>query len=322
MSNKVSVIIPNYNAGNYILKCIDSVINQTYKNIEIIIIDDGSTDNSWEIIKELESKYSNIVSIKQNNMNAAIARNKGIEVATGEYFLFLDSDDILFPDSISILVSNIENDKSDLCVGNFSSVSENEEFVYKYEVNKELKMKENNNYFLVPNPSNKLFKKDIIDKNNIYFGNVRIGQDLNFYIKYLLFAKKISYVNETIYAWRKVSTSMTNQSNFRFFDIVESIEDIKKFYKINNKLESYSNIINGLALEHYYYQMEKQIRFKVRRDRKLVVRYFKVNLKKVDLKNSLESKMLKRTYIKFKIKVFAEMVYISNMYKFISRERK
>ena len=108
MNKKVSIIIPNYNAGKYILKCMDSVIKQTYKNIELIVIDDGSNDGSWSIIQEYAKRNENISILHQQNLNASIARNRGIEVATGEYLIFLDSDDILYQEAIEKMVSKIE----------------------------------------------------------------------------------------------------------------------------------------------------------------------------------------------------------------------
>ena len=82
MKSKVSVVIPNYNASEFIEQCIKSVEIQSYKNIEIVIVDDGSTDNSWDIIKSMAQKNSNITCVRQNNLNASIARNKGIELAS------------------------------------------------------------------------------------------------------------------------------------------------------------------------------------------------------------------------------------------------
>ena len=90
---KVSVIIPVYNVEQYLRPCLDSVLNQTLKNIEIICIDDGSTDDSLKILMEYAEKDNRITILKQKNKGAGVARNYGMSIATGEYFLFLDSDD-------------------------------------------------------------------------------------------------------------------------------------------------------------------------------------------------------------------------------------
>lgn len=105
---KVSVIIPVYNSEKYILECMNSVINQTYKNLEIIVIDDKSTDNSINIIKSIKDKRIRIIQLEKNS-GAAIARNKGIEVATGDYICFLDSDDYWFNRKIEKQLNFIKN---------------------------------------------------------------------------------------------------------------------------------------------------------------------------------------------------------------------
>ena len=109
MKDLISVIIPVYNGENDIKKCIDSVINQTYKNLEIIIINDGSTDNTFKILKEYKNKYGDkLVVIDQKNKGQAIARNNGIKKSTGKYITFLDADDYLKKDFIYILHKNME----------------------------------------------------------------------------------------------------------------------------------------------------------------------------------------------------------------------
>lgn len=319
MESRVSVIIPNYNGGKYIKKCIDSVINQTYKNIEIIIIDDGSIDDSWERIIEIKCKRTNIVAIRQSNLNASIARNKGIDIATGKYVLFLDSDDTLFANAISDLVNNIENDRSDLAIGNFISKDLEGKIINKYEIVNRTKI----NYEplsmigTVPNPSNKLFRLDIIKKNKIYFGNVRIGQDLNLFLKYLLLCKKISLVNSNIYTWTVIRSSMSNTFNFRIFDIVESFKDVERFYSINNYKDIYNQHISALQLKHYYIQMEKQKYFKKRKERNIIVDYFKLNIKKIDLSHSINLKMYKKEYRNCKIKLKLGFLYKSHLYYYV-----
>lgn len=110
----VSVIIPAYNTKKYIAKCLDSTINQTYTNLEIIVIDDGSPDELFRLVEKYKAKDNRIKLYRQDNKGLSGARNKGIENSTGEYILFLDSDDWLERDSIKRLVENIYNNKSDI----------------------------------------------------------------------------------------------------------------------------------------------------------------------------------------------------------------
>ena len=171
-----------------------------------------------------------------------------------------------------------------------------------------------------PVPSNKLYDLELIKKAGLFFGNVRIGQDLNFYLKYLLICKKISTIDRGVYKYRIVSNSMSRMKSFRIFDIVESFNDVKKFYKINKSLEVYQNYIQVLELRHYHRQMEKQISFKARDERKTIVTYFKIQEKKLDYKLMKNfNNYYKNIYFRFKIKTKLSFLYYSKMYSTIKR---
>ena len=138
MNHLVSVIIPVYNKENYIDACIDSVIAQTYPNIEIILINDGSTDNSTAICRKRANSVPNIVLLEQDNMGVSVARNNGMQQATGQYITFLDSDDLLPPTAIQSLVDAALETDSDMTIGSFSKkatptlgIFEGEDFLKK-----------------------------------------------------------------------------------------------------------------------------------------------------------------------------------------------
>ena len=115
---KVSVIIPVYNSEKYIARCLDSVIEQTYKNIEIIIINDGSKDKSKEILDEYEKKYPNIIRhIEQENKGVAKTRNYGIKIANGNYITFIDNDDYIDKDYIETFVNVLKENEYDIVMG-------------------------------------------------------------------------------------------------------------------------------------------------------------------------------------------------------------
>ena len=113
---KVSIIIPVYNVEKYLKKCLDSVINQTLKDIEIICIDDGSTDSSYTILNEYAQKDNRFVILKQKNNGAGAARNKGIEIAKGEYLYFLDSDDFVDITLLEKAHTKIKENDCDICI--------------------------------------------------------------------------------------------------------------------------------------------------------------------------------------------------------------
>src|SRR5690625_1653273 len=110
----ISVIIPVYNVENYLVECMKSVVNQTYENIEIIAIDDGSTDNSLKILEDFALRNDNLTIVSQENSGQSVARNKGIKKAQGKYIYFLDSDDYILPQTFEQLINTLEENKLDL----------------------------------------------------------------------------------------------------------------------------------------------------------------------------------------------------------------
>ena len=119
MTEKITVIVPVYNVENYLEKCLDSLINQTYKNIEIIVINDGSTDNQGEICQEYAQKDNRIVYIEKENGGLSDARNVGLDKMTGSYVTFIDSDDWIEQDYIETLYKKIVEYQADIAVGNY-----------------------------------------------------------------------------------------------------------------------------------------------------------------------------------------------------------
>jgi len=125
MKPLVSIIIPVYNVQDYLVRCLDSVVNQTYNNIEILIINDGSTDNSKEIIQDYKEKYSNIIFYDQTNAGQASARNKGIKECSGEYILFVDSDDWIELNCVEECVQALISSYSDLVIFDINTIKSN-----------------------------------------------------------------------------------------------------------------------------------------------------------------------------------------------------
>lgn len=316
MKPLVSVVIPNYNAEKYIERCIVSVENQSYRDLDIIIVDDGSTDASWDIITRLASDYSNIRAYRQENLNAAIARNRGMEMAKGEYLFFLDSDDMVTMESITKLVSCAEEEEADLVIGNYTLIDEKDRELSKCRFISNDAINDNPMSLvgMVPNPSNKLYRKKIVEENHIIWGNVRIGQDLNFFLKYLMCCRRVSVTEEYIYAWRILHGSISNTFDFRIFDIGESFRDTKQFYVLHDAHKLYKEYIASVEYRHLYLQMEKQKNFKMRRERKVIVDYFKVLLGRIDLSNSMNIDQFASDIKKCKLKIALEPVYISNLY--------
>lgn len=113
-SKKISVIVPVYNVGEYLRQCVDSILSQTYSNLEIIAVNDGSTDGSGAILDEYREKDIRLIAIHQENQGVSAARNKGLDVATGDYIAFVDADDYIHPEMYEKLVKALEDNQADI----------------------------------------------------------------------------------------------------------------------------------------------------------------------------------------------------------------
>lgn len=122
--NTISVIVPAYNCGRYIKKCIESILNQSYQDIELILVDDQSNDNTLAICESCKSKDKRIKIIHQQHSGQSAARNLGVKAATGDYVMFVDSDDWLAGNAVDELIQAIQNDGSEIAVGNYSQFDE------------------------------------------------------------------------------------------------------------------------------------------------------------------------------------------------------
>ena len=176
MLQKISVIIPAYNSSKSINKCIDSIITQTYNNLEIIVLNDGSKDNTLDIIKNYEKTDKRIKIIDKENTGVANTRNKGINVSSGEYLMFIDSDDYIDKDYIENMYKEMIENNSDIVVSGMTSCKENGQIIKKISYkNKSENLKledikeEIINKLTFCSACKTLFKKELILKNKILF---------------------------------------------------------------------------------------------------------------------------------------------------------
>lgn len=203
--NKVilSIIIPNYNKEKYLKRCLDSIISQTNKNVEIIVVDDCSTDSSIDILNQ----YNNLILIKnKKNLGISDSRNVGIKYASGEYISFMDADDYLLSNYIELIIEKIKSN-DDLYI--FDVKKECNQKVYSHNLDGqysfEYYIKNYTKDFLKPNISywiwNKIFKKSILNKNHIKFKKCNYAEDENFCIDYFQCTNKINFVKKILYVY-------------------------------------------------------------------------------------------------------------------------
>ena len=209
MEALVSVIVPVYNVEKYFKRCLESVINQTYHNLEIILVDDGSRDSSGKLCDEYKKKDGRIKVIHKNNEGLGITRNRGLEKAAGKYVTFVDSDDYIPLDSISGMVQEIETYNCDLVIGNYYYGKQikpctaearcyHGREVIDYVLVHLLGNKPKSEDMISVSAWGKLFRRDIIEKNQLRYPSERIliWEDIAFNLDYIPLCKSV-YVSHT-----------------------------------------------------------------------------------------------------------------------------
>ncbi len=243
-NKKVSIIVPVYNVELYIENCLNSLLNQTYSNYEIILINDGSTDSSIEICNKYNDKK--IKKINQINKGVSIARNVGISCATGQYIMFVDADDIVSKNYIENLVTSIEKSSTDMVICKYTK-EKDELMNSESSKNTEGKIINANTILerMIENNLqegylwNKIFKKSIIDENFLKFKEgVTVWEDLYFVMEYLSKADKVYTINEKLYYYRTREGSAVNRK--------ETTTELASKIKIMELImQNYSLIINN-----------------------------------------------------------------------------
>lgn len=254
--SKISVIIPVFNVEKYLEECLDSVCNQTFKNLEIICINDGSTDNSLNILETYLKNDDRIKIISQNNQGLGAARNAGLKIATGDLIYFIDSDDYIDLDTLQRLYDNMMSNDSDMVLFKFNTFGDDKNihsrgvefkideifgdvdyknFTFNY---KDVKKHVLNTAF---SACLKLYKKDFLDSfNDFYFPERLAFEDIVFHVKAILRARKISFLNESLYYYRSNPTSILNFTA-NGFDIFEIIDIVEEFLKDNGYYDELEN---------------------------------------------------------------------------------
>lgn len=244
----ISIILPIYNMQDYIAQCLDSVINQTFKDIEIICVNDFSMDNSMTIVKNY-AKNDSRIKIVNNEKNRGLggARNAGLDVAKGEYIIFCDTDDMMKPDMAEKLYSCLTQNNADMAFCDVMLLGA-DELETPYKPFHDMTISANRVFYpkkqffrfidMWPSAWNKIYKKSIIDKNNIRCHENILYEDHTFYYEYLLNSEKVVYLPEALYIYRNNrDDSIMKEVSPRIFEIFTILEYIKEIF--NNSLEPY-----------------------------------------------------------------------------------
>lgn len=271
MKPKVSIIIPVYNTEKYLAKCLQSLVEQTLRDIEIICINDGSTDDCAKILSKFAEQDSRIKVLNQENMGQSCARNAGIRIAKGDYIGFIDSDDYAKNEMFEKLLTNIEQFSSDFSMCSVEVFNEKNKKTTCHDPYLSLdifnKIHEDNAFThkdcsdflfrICVTPWNKLFRKEFLLTNNIFFEENINFEDNVFTLKALLYAKKMSIIKEALVVYRKESeTSYTfgkdDYKKLDFFKITELEENILRETDTFNLYRKYFQFHRRTILEYWY----------------------------------------------------------------------
>lgn len=342
---KFSIIIPVYNTEKYLNKCFDSLINQNYQNFEVIIINDGSTDNSLEICNKYSNNDNRFKIIDIKNQGVSTARNIGLNEVTGDYITFLDSDDWLENDALLVINKKINNKKYDIVQSNlFLDTIKTERLYFNLDKDLEVKNKEeileniismnygskkfDNKYLNCRCAGGKFYKTELIKNNKISFPiGIKAFEDGIFNLYAYNFAKEILIMKDSVYHYMQYNNSSTekycvDQENQNF----NILNKIKEFIKLSNYNldESY----NYCIFELYYVWIDKIVRLndKLNKKQKLNkineisnISMYKNAINKIELKNL--SKIYQKIYTFSKKKKYHSIYTIFTIKKIIKKCR-
>lgn len=265
----ISVIIPVYNVETFLPECLDSLLNQSLSNIEIICVDDGSTDKSLEILNKYAFADNRIKIIQQKNMYAGIARNNGLKEAKGKYILFLDSDDFFELNMLEKLLIRIEKDASDVCICNARHYNnKTKEYIdVPYLLNiANVPSKLPFSFKDCPNaiyqittsaPWNKLYRKSFLDKNSLEYMGTQKANDVFFTNAHLVLADKISIVNDKLVNYRVgTSTSLQATNHEAPLDFYNSFYKLKCFLEEKNIYKTVKKSFTQMVLSNCLYNLK------------------------------------------------------------------
>lgn len=262
----ISLVISIYNVEQYLDECIRSIINQTYKNIEIIAIDDGSTDSSLKIIKKYKEIDNRIKIISWENKGQGACRNEGIKIARGKYIMFIDSDDYIDKNTVEVLVNCINKNTSEIVLYNgraFDDFGDDIKFhkqsyfhIYKkFNSNKYDKVDNIKDIITYVQPCMKIYVTNFIQDNDIFFTEGKYGEDVEFWYKCCALSKNIGYIDFNGYYRRyRPNSIMTGGSIRNISDRIESFEILRGIVSLVNEKDKkiFEQTLGEYALGIYF----------------------------------------------------------------------
>lgn len=256
---KVSVIVPVYNVSKYIDKCLLSLLNQTLDDIEIIVVNDGSPDNSQEIIDEYVKEYKGkIKSYCKENGGLSDARNYGIEKATGEYIGFVDGDDFVDIRMFETMYKKAKKDNCDLVVCNLNYVYDYDVVPTSSNVPDETKDIKEIMLDIYPTAWNKIYKRDFLNKHNLRFKKNVWYEDVEFIYRVLPYVHKIGAVDDCFYQYVQRSGAITKTYDQRLYNYIDNWNGIVEYYQKHNLYNKFREELEYCYVRYLYGTFLKQ----------------------------------------------------------------
>lgn len=250
---KLSIIIPVYNVEKYVSNCLESILNQPFKDLEVICVNDGSSDKSLSVLQEYKNRDERIIIIDKKNEGSGVARNSALAIARGEYIFFVDGDDWIEENSLDKMISEADKLQTDILI--FGGLSYYEEKGRKggYSANKLPKKYLNKIFssedikkdvFKFPSTAwTKLYRREFLMKNNIKFQEIKVGQDQLPFFHSMITAEKIALLPQNLYCYRKnrkgAVTAVKKKKNFSPIYVFYAVEEV---LQNTDKLDDYKDI--------------------------------------------------------------------------------
>ena len=254
----LSIVVPVYNAEQYIAKISEQLLGMWDDRMELVFVDDGSTDNSLQLLRKRWGAIPQVTIVHQKNGGAPKARNHGLKLAQGEYVWFFDVDDLFEKDVISVVLNKIEESHCDLYIGNMKFVPLNAGArlilpLFHDEISKDVKSL----FLWDTNPGNKIYKRSIIEDNNVYWSNVKVQQDMNFYLKYIVHCNNVCYLQKILYTYKQRENSIATICNRNVLDVVRAVGMVASYYKTIDVLSVYEKELEYNLVKHIFYGLGK-----------------------------------------------------------------
>ena len=324
---KVSIIVPAYNNEKTIKRCLDSLINQSFKDIEIIVINDGSSDKTKDMLDEY-LKYDNVFVFNTENHGQSAARNLGLDKAIGDYICFLDADDYVSKDGLEKLYNKARSGNFDVVLSNVNIIYPDHNVIVNSGLKEDTEGRNKIKELMIFSYSagviwNKIYKKDIL--KNIRFKEGIWYEDVHFNFRLFLFLNKVGTIDDVFVNYVQTEGSVTYTYNDKLYDIIKVFNDLVDYYKRNKLYDSYFQELEYSYVRYAYNTFIKRL-CKCKNYKKFMegFKYAKSEVKKHFPKYRKNyyywhyrgiGALLNSVYFIFFNRIFATLIYVFNKNK-------